>query len=56
MKEIHNVNQMFKVIKIRLKEFVQSGLNGLIVQKVVKEEPKQGLTNVQMKVKVEHAI
>ena len=47
---------MFKITKIRFKEFVQFGQNGLIVQKAVKEELKQGLTNVQMKVKVEHAI
>ena len=56
-KVIRNANQMFKIIKTRFKEFVQFGLNGLIAQKaVVEEEPKQGLTNVQMKGKVEHVI
>ena len=55
-KVIRNANQMFKIIKTRFKEFAQFGLNGLIAQKAVEKEPKQGLTNVQMKVKVEHAI
>ena len=55
-KVIRNANQMFKIIKTRFKEFVHFGLNGLIARKAVEEEPKQGLTNVQMKGKVKHVI